>query len=163
MEYASVVPALAALVIVSGTLLSGPAVGPFDFTHEEQALDGLGTGSLTVESASLPATAAIARGAYGDGGYYLKVPPATLRITETVGRPVVGYGIEIPNRTYSRESLYFPEPGTEGTKRLTLSRDTFDPDTVSKDHYKAQLRVIVRVNHTSRVLAARNVTVEVRR
>ncbi|MFB6082707.1 MAG: hypothetical protein ABEJ94_00500 [Halorientalis sp.] len=159
MNVGSTVPSVAAAVILIGTLASGPlalADRPADRTGE------IGTGAVEVDAVELPATATLQQGQFGERSYYLEVPPATVRFEDIRGRPVLTYKIEIPALGYTRESAFFLGPETDERMRLSLERDELAPSTVRNDSYAGVVRVIDRTDGT-RVLARRNVTVEVRR
>jgi len=67
----------------------------------------------------------------------------------------------VPALSYSRQSVYFVQAGTE-RRTLTVERDTFPPETFSQAEYTGELVLTMRANGTERVLANRTVIVEVR-
>ncbi|AQL41762.1 hypothetical protein BV210_03080 [Halorientalis sp. IM1011] len=160
MDFGSYVPYVAAAVILVGTLASGPlalADRPTDRTPE------IGTGSVEVGEVTLPATAALRQGQFGEDSYYLQVPDATVRFDGIEGRPILTYKIEIPALSYSRESAFFLGPDTGDRMELSLERDQLAPDRVQNDSYAGVVRVVDRTDEESRFVAERNITVEVRR
>ncbi|WP_299268728.1 hypothetical protein [Halorientalis sp.] len=160
MDFGSYVPYLAAAIILVGTLASGPlplADQPTDRTNE------IGTGSVTVGEIRLPATATLRQGQFGEDSYYLQVPAASVRFEGVEGRPVLTYKLEILDLGYSRESAFFLGPDTSERTQISMERDELAPGTVQNDSYAGVLRVIERAGEESRVVAERNVTVQVRR
>jgi hypothetical protein len=160
MDFGSSVPYVAAAVILLGTLASGPlalADRPADQTTE------VGAGSVTVSEVTLPESADLRQGRYGEDSFYLRVPDATIRFEGVAGRPVLTYKLEIPDLGYSRETAFFLGPDTGDRMELSLERDQIAPDRIENDSYAGTLRVVERAGNESRVVAKRNITVEVRR
>jgi hypothetical protein len=164
MDPARYLPVFATGLIVAVTLLSGPLVGGVDFTHDRtDETVGIGTGSASVTSVSLPGTVQFQQGRYGSGGYYVRVPDATVEFERIRGRPILSYKLEVEEMGYSRETSHFLSSDTPERLALSIEKDTLDPEEVEATEYSGRLRVSVRANGTDRVLASRNVTVRVDR
>ncbi|WP_136717883.1 hypothetical protein [Halorientalis salina] len=161
MNLASRSPLVAGAIIVLGTLVAAPGLGVVDIERSQQSTPDVGTGNVTVANASLPSTARFQQGSYGSGTYYLEVPETEVEFESVTGRPVLNYKLNVPALSYSRQSVYFVESGTE-RRTLTVERDTFPPETFSQTEYTGELVLTLRANGTERVLANRTVTVEVR-
>lgn len=147
------------LVVVT-TLVSGPLVGAVDLTTEPDR-PALGSGSVTVASASLPERATLTAGRFGADEYTLAVPDATVEITAVDGRPILVYRLSIRERGYTRSTTHFLSDRNTGPYALSLADDSFPPSTVQNDSYAGHLQVIVRANGTSRVVAEQAIPVEV--
>jgi hypothetical protein len=147
-------------IVVVTTLVSGPLVDAVDLTTESSH-DGLGTGTVTVDSASLPDRGTLTAGRFGAGEYTLRVPDATLELAAVEGRPVLVYRLSIPERGYTRSSTYFLSAGDAGAFSVAPAEDNYEPNTVGADAYGGRLQVIVRANDSSRVIAERSITVAV--
>jgi hypothetical protein len=160
MNLGSNVPAVAAALILVGTLASGP-LALADRPAEQTGT--IGTGSVAVSEVRLPETATLQQGQFGEESYYLEVPDATVVFERLEGRPILTYKLAIDGLEYSRESAFFLGPDTGDRMQLSLERDELPPETVQNDSYAGVLRVIDRTGEESRVVAERNVTVQVRR
>lgn len=160
MNLGSNVPAVAAALILVGTLASGP-LALADRPAEQTGT--IGTGSVAVSEVRLPETATLQQGQFGEESYYLEVPDVTVVFERLEGRPILTYKLAIDGLEYSRESAFFLGPDTGDRMQLSLERDELPPETVQNDSYAGVLRVIDRTGEESRVVAERNVTVQVRR
>jgi len=147
------------LVVVT-TLVSGPLVGAVDLTTEPDR-PALGSGSVTVDSVSLPDRATLTAGRFGADEYTLEVPDATVQITAVEGRPILVYRLSIPERGYTRSTTHFLSDRNTGAYSLSLAADTFVPSTVQNESYEGRLEIVVRANDSSRVVADRTIPVEV--
>ena len=155
----AVVWAVVALVVMT-TIASGPLVGAVNLTQEREST-AYGQGSVTVDNATLPANATLSAGRFGAGEYTLRVPDAAVGIAGVEGRPLLVYKIDIPERGYSRSSTHFLSTDSVGSFAASIADDSVAPDTVNRSAYDAELRLLVRANDTSRVVAERSITVEV--
>ncbi|WP_424019528.1 hypothetical protein ACOZ4N_08655 [Halorientalis pallida] len=160
MDFGSYAPAVAAALILVGTLASGP-FALADRPAEQTG--GVGTGSVTVSEVRLPETATLQQGQFGEQSYSLEVPDATVIFEQVEGRPILTYKLEIDGLEYSRESAFFLGPDTGDRMQLSLERDQLAPEKVQNESYAGVLRVVDRTGEESRVVAERNVTVQVRR
>lgn len=147
-------------LVLATTLVSGPLVGPVDFTTAP-AQQSLGNGSATVDDVSLPANTEITSGRFGAGEYYVDVPDATVSLVDVTGTPLLAYQFSIPALGYSRSTTHFVTSSETGTYGLSLERDAFEPSRVEKQTYDGAVTVFLRSNESERRLAERNVTVEV--
>ena len=165
MDIASRAPVFAVAIILSGAVISGPLVGAIDFTQYDStpSTEGLGTGNVTVENVSLPATGTLRKGNFGSGSYYLEIPMGELGLSEKTGRPVIAYEIELTlgNISYNQESVYFVGPDTGNRIGLSFNRETFPPHEITEDQYTGRLIVRQRANDTERIIATQNITIEV--
>lgn len=155
--------AVTVAVIVVTTLLSGPAISAVDLTGTG-SFEGtdLGDGRVAVGNVSLPETVAIERGEFGSGSYYLRVPSATVELREVVGRPILSYQISIDDLSFTRSGVHVLSASNEGTYELTLEERSFGVQEIQNDSYAAELSITARYADTERVVASRNVTIEVR-
>ncbi|WP_335999503.1 hypothetical protein [Halorientalis halophila] len=160
MTLGSWAPSVAVALILLGTLASGPLAIASD---RNERVDGVGSGSITVEDVTLPETVALRQGRYGEDSYYVDVPDAHVQIAALEGRPVLTYKLAIPELSYTRESAFFLGPETGSKMTLSLQRDQLPPEEVTNDSYAGELRVVDRTGDESRVLANQTVTVEVKR
>jgi hypothetical protein len=146
------------LVVVT-TLVSGPLVGAVDLTTEPEM--DFGTGSMTVDSVTLPDRATLSVGRFGAGEYTLRVPDASVEISAVDGRPLLVYRLSIRERGYTRSTVHFVSQKNVGPYSLSLSDDRFDRAEITNDSYQGRLEVIARANERSRVITAQQITVEV--
>lgn len=164
MNLLRVIPVAALVVILAGTLVSGPLVPGVDFTRvreSEQGLDSLGEGSITISEATLPDSAVLKQGNYGAGSYRLLVPDATVVVANYTGRPIISYGIDIDEIGYSRNSIRILVNETDSRLSLPIEEDTLDKGTLDEEEYDAQLTLLTRAGGNETVVATRNITVEV--
>ncbi|PSP93204.1 hypothetical protein BRC91_10520 [Halobacteriales archaeon QS_4_62_28] len=146
-------------LVVMTTLVSGPLVGAVDLTTEPEM--SFGDGSVAVEDVALPDRATLSAGRFGAGEYTLRVPDASVEISAVQGRPLLVYRLSIQERGYTRSTVHFVSQKNAGTYSLSLSDDSFDRAAVANDSYQGRLEVIARTNERSRVITARQITVEV--
>lgn len=151
--------------ILAVTLVSGPLVPWVDLTRADAGEDPgeLGQGDATAEVVSAPGRATLTRGAYGSGSYYLEVPDATVELRDVTGRPMLIYKIRLPAKGYSRGTNHFVSAEQEGTYELSLERDAWTRDEVTRDRYEGELVVLLRDGDSDRTVYRGNVTVEVER
>jgi hypothetical protein len=148
-------------VIIAISLASGPLIGAVDLTREP-SLSGLGTGSLTVTTASVPDTATLTRESPDAAVYRLDVPDATVTIATATGRPVLAYRVRIAGLAYTRTTVHFPSAGATGRTRVAFADDSFLSDRVGAARYDGSVRLVLRTNDTERTLANGSLDVEVR-
>lgn len=154
------VVATVAIVVVT-TLASGPLVG-LDLTAEHSfSGEGLGEGRATVGDVTMPDRVAFERADFGAGSYYLRVPSATVELSEVVGRPILNYEVSIDELGYTRSTIKVLSSANEGTLELGLDEVAFGRDELEQDSYAGELSVSVRYEGTEHVVATKNVTVEV--
>lgn len=146
-------------VILTVTVLSGPAVGLVDLTTPRFG-DNIGQGNATVEEVDAPTTARLDRG-FQSESYTLKVPDARIYAAAIDGQPVVSYRISIPEMGYSRSTAHFVGPEDTGWVELSITGDTLAQDRVAGPAYNGTISVIVR-GTDEHVVYEGNVTVEVR-
>ncbi|WP_224333839.1 hypothetical protein [Haloprofundus halobius] len=173
MHASGVAVRLAALLVVTTAVASGPLVSGVDFTPDASSAEideadavPLGTGDASVDNVSVAADGVrLERGAYGSASYYLRMPDATARLRSVTGRPMLVYNVRIPELGYERSSTAFLNESftADGptTLALTLDDDPVDPERVTESSYEAEVSVLLRTQSERRVLHERTVTVEV--
>lgn len=145
-------------VIVSVPVASGPAVGLVDLTTSP--LDGIGSGSATIDDIEAPDNARFDRGLASDS-YVLKVPDARVHVAAIEGRPLVSYKLSIPTMSYSRATTHFLGPNDTGWVDVSIQSETFPASRIDRSSYEARLSLILRVNDTERTFHDSSITVEV--
>lgn len=148
-----------ATLVVATVLVSGPLVPGVSVATEPEPVD-YGEGNATVAEVTLPATATVEDADYGAANYQLTVPAATVRFATLTGHPTLSYSLAIPTLNYSRTTTHFLD-SSHTRFEATLQSDTLDSDRVSRDRYRARLSVVLRDSGGGRMVAQRNVTVEV--
>lgn len=147
--------------ILAVTLVSGPLVPAVDFTRAAPEQGTIGEGNATVEVVSAPDRARLARGSYGSGSYYLRVPDATVRLTDVTGQPMLVYKLRLPSEGYTRATTHFVSAAQAGPYALSLDRDSWMPEDVERDRYEGELLIHLRNGDGDRTVYRGNVTVEV--
>ncbi|WP_276271502.1 hypothetical protein [Haloarcula litorea] len=159
MDYPRAATFAVAGVVVAAALVSGPLVPGVTLTSERDVT--YGGGNATVASVSLPDRATLDSGSYGQDGYYLAVPPATVRFAALDGSPSVTYRLQIPDLGYARSTVHFLTGDVGGSYEATLRPDNLATETVRRDRYEGTVSVVVEDDAGRRRVAAGNVTVEV--
>lgn len=162
MDVSRLAVAATVVIIVGAAVVSGPLVDGIDLTPPASGSQAApGTGELDVRSLSAPDSAALVKGEYGSGTYYLRVADATIDVVSVTGQPLLVYKLAIPELGYVRGTTHFMNADTTGPQRIELQQGTVDPDKVRRDRYPGKLRLIVRDDRGERTLHAANVTVHV--
>lgn len=146
------------LLLVALTIATGP-IGLVDVPSGE-GVGGHGSGSATVIADSAPEVVTIERAQHGGDVFYLRVPDATVAVTDLTGNPVLDYSISIDELGYSRGSVHFLGDRGEGSHAISLAEDTFEEDRLEADTYEAELELVLRGDEERTVLSEQ-VTVEV--
>lgn len=156
------VVAVTVAIILLTTLLSGPAISAVDLTASG-SFDGsdLGDGRVTVGEVTVPESAAIERGEFGSGAYYLRVPSATVDLEEVRGRPILSYQVSVDGLGFTRSSVHVLSPSDEGIYELTIDEATFGESEIENESYTGELSITARYDDTEEDVASRNVTIEV--
>jgi len=160
MDRPRVLVSLTAALVLTVTVLSGPAIGLADLTQPRYDMSGLGEGNATVDRVEAPSTVTLERG-YQSESYYLVVPPARAHFASLSGKPTVAYGIEIPELGYSRSTTHFLSGGETGWVEFSIAEDTLRNRTVSADRYDGQLTLVLRTSGEKTVVHNGSVSVEV--
>lgn len=150
-------------LILAVTLVSGPLVGAVDLTHERENEAAPGSGSANATVVSVPDRVVLDKGAYGSGSYYLQVPDAVVNLTHVSSQPLLVYKLYIRELGYSHGTTHFLSPRNEGRMSVSLSRDALAPEEIQQDRYRGELLLLVRDDSGDQTLAAKNVTVLVRK
>jgi hypothetical protein len=147
-------------VVLGGVLISGFT----DFTTDgKQSLGDTGFGNVTVESVSLPDTVIFEQGDFGADSYRLDVPDANITFSNIHRKPILAYVVDVSALHYKRGKTYFLSSATPKRLTVSLKRETFGPDEVTAKNYSVQVKLLLRTNGTKRMLAKRNLTVEINR
>jgi hypothetical protein len=152
-------------VIIAGALLSGPMVAGVDLSPEAEAGaetgPAPGTGTATVEVVTAPEVATLRKGSFGaDAPYTLRVPDATIRLSNVTGGPLLVYKLRIRGLGYSRGTTHFLDEAAAGQRSVSLKKTTLDT-TPTQEQYQAELLLLLRGDGPERTLYRGTVTVEV--
>lgn len=147
-------------LILAVTLLSGPVAGVLDLTTPRVDASGAGEGTASIDEVDAPTTATFDRG-YRSESYYLKVPDARVHVAEVTGRPLLAYRLDVHAMNYSRTTTHFLEPGDDGWIALSISRDTFAGDGVTREGYEGSLSIAVRGSGEETVVYSEEIAIEV--
>jgi hypothetical protein len=153
-----VVVAVTVAVILGVTVVSGPLVG-ISLTDDEAFAPG--SGSVTASVESLPETATLTRANYGSGPYTLRIAATRLHVANVTGQPTVAYEVAVDGLNHSRTSVTFLDDSYDGRYDLTFAPSTLEPERVTQQEYNGTVRVYVYDERSDRLLAERNVTIEV--
>jgi len=123
----------------------------------------LGNGTATVSVVSTPTELTIEPGRQGGGTYYLRVPDATVNITEREGNPLLTYKIDIDELGKSRSSVHGVADLGTGQKRLSIERLSLYERELGEDRYTATVSLVLRENGEKRILYNESMPVEVQR
>lgn len=151
------VSGVASLIVVL-VLLTGPPLGIVELPSATS--DDIGTGNATVSVESVPDTVTVERGADGTNVYYLRVPSATIEVSELRENPILDYSIAIQGMGFTRGSIHLLGDVGDGTHDISLDETTFEPDRIDQQRYEAELTLTLR-GETEIVLVEKLVTVEV--
>ena len=149
----TVVALLVAVVLVT----TGPLVG-IDVTREP--VTEFSDGNATVADVGTESDRfRISDGRFGTDVEYVRLPTATVTVSEVTERPRLVYGIEIPALGIEQfETAVITEPG-----RYRLAPDDYgmESGTADAQSYAGTLAVRVQSFSTDRTVYTENVTVEV--
>ncbi|MBX0321559.1 hypothetical protein EGH21_00810 [Halomicroarcula sp. F13] len=159
MDYQRAIVLGVASVVVVTAVVSGPLVPGVTLTQEHDV--AYGEGNATVAGVQFPDRVTVERASYGQEGYYLDIPPATVQFTSLSGSPTVTYRLSVAELGYSRSTVHFLDDGVGKRFEVTLQADSFGADELSRESYAGTLDVVVDDARSRRVVGQRNVTVEV--
>ncbi|GGN86720.1 hypothetical protein [Haloarcula pellucida] len=159
MDYARAVVLGVASVVVVTALVSGPLVPGVSLTQERDV--AYGTGNVTVAEVQFPDRVTIERASFGQDGYYLTVPPATVRFSTLSGSPTMVYRLAIDELGYTRSTVHFLSESVGERYEATIQSDSFDENELTNETYHGTVGVVVEDSRSRRVVAERAVTVEV--
>lgn len=162
MDTAGLAVAGTVTLVLAVAAVSGPLVPGVDFTREsaEQTAPP-GSGSVDARVLAVPEDAALVKGDFGAGAYYLRVADATVDVASVTGQPLLVYKLRIPAMGYVRGTTHFLSPEMDGHMAVALEEDSLDPEKVEQSSYRGELLLLVRDDADERLLYRENVTVAV--
>lgn len=119
------------------------------------------SGSVSVTVSEIPDDLTLERNEFGSGTYQLESSSVETNVSDVSGNPLVVYDVLIPGLDYNKETYRILSADVDGKLTIRASSDTVQPDKVTEGSYPATLTVLVRSDAGSRVVATKNVTVEV--
>lgn len=144
-----------ALVLVTSGALGG--VGEL----EPSALDD-GTATVAVET--LPTERLhIDDGRFGTDVRYLRIPDASVRVSDVRGTPRVVYRVEIPALDVDQASSTLLTDDADRAVRIPGTHRAFESGEVREDRYAATVSIRIQSFSVDRTVVTVNETVEVRR
>ncbi|WP_254274019.1 hypothetical protein [Haloarcula marina] len=159
MDYSRAAVLGVAIVVLVTAAVSGPLVPGVTLTTERSVAYGEGTAN--VSSATLPDRATLERGSFGQRGYYLTVPPGTVQFDALTGTPMLVYRLNIDDIGYTRSTVHFLDASVAERYEVTMDADNFAPERIDRQTYRGTIGVVVEDSRSRRLVAERNLTVEV--
>jgi len=151
---------LFALLVLVAAFAFGPVVPGLALSSSSQEYEPA-SGTVDVSVSELPETLTLERNGFGSGTYQLQSSAVATNVSAVSGNTLVVYDVRIPGLKYNKETYRILSPGFEGTLTIRATSDTVQPGNVDEESYAATVTVLVRSDVGSRVVATRNVTVEV--
>jgi len=153
------IPAVVAALVVVTLLVTGPLTG-VDAT--QQSATALGDGTATVSDVTVDTAALrVTPGRFGTDVAYLRIPDATIRVTEAVDRPRLVYRIVVEELGVSvTETTLVTGPSTY---RLDPDHQGIAASAADGRQYNATVEVRVQSYSSDQTVFQENVTVEVER
>jgi len=152
---------LGVVAVLAVTLvLTGP-FGVVDATTRNPTTVGDGQANATVERLDTDEMV-IDSGRFGTQVSYLRLPDATVSVSDTVGQPRLVYRVVVPALGVDSVATEVLSAGQSGTLRLELRDRGLDPAAVTEDQYRATVTVRVQSFERDRTVFETNETVEVR-
>jgi hypothetical protein len=149
-------------VVVVILLLTSPVVGIIDVTERNPTTVGDGTATASVERLDTDALT-IDRGRFGTGVMYLRIPEATVAVTDVRGRPRIVYRIRVPELGVDTTSTELLTRGRATNVRLGPRDRGLDPAVVSDENYRGIVTVRIQSFERDRTIHQANETIEVDR
>ncbi|WP_340100243.1 hypothetical protein [Salinibaculum salinum] len=155
--------ALVVSIVTAIILLATAATGTPLWTVPEAGADQapLGQGSASVSVVSMPDTATLDPGRQGGDVYYLRVPDATVDVSQLRGNPILTYSIDIDGLGYSTSSVNALANTGEGQTSLSISDVALEEDRLTQDRYEGELRLVLRGDGEETVVYSEPITIEV--
>jgi len=154
---------LGAISIVLVTLIvTSPVVGILDVTERNPTTVGDGTATASVERLDTDALT-IDRGRFGTRVMYLRIPEATVAVTDVRGRPRIVYRIRVPELGVDTTSTELLKSASPTSVRLGPRDRGLDPAAVSDENYHGIVTVRVQSFERDRTVYETNETIEVDR
>jgi len=147
---------LVGAAVASGPLVSAVSVPAGGLTGPDP-----GTGDATVTVVSEPGDAAIERGEFDTGAYYLDPPTLVVDLEAVSGQPILTYSVSIDGLQTS-SAVYFVTGENSGRLELTVDEEAFDPDEITEETYSGEVRLVVRAGDAERTVYREPITVAVR-
>lgn len=141
-------------------VLTGP-FGVVDATARNPTTVGDGQANATVERLDTDEIV-IDSGRFGTEVRYLRIPDATVTVSDTVGQPRLVYRVVVPALEVDSVTTQVLQNGQSGQLRLGMRDRGLDPAAVSEDQYRATVTVRVQSFEGDRTFFERNESVEVR-
>ena len=151
----------AVVAVLAVTLvLTGP-FGVVDATAGNPTTVGDGGANATVERLATDEMV-IDQGRFGTDVRYLRLPDATVDVSNTVGQPRIVYRVVVPALEVDTVSTQVISAGQSGTVHLGMRDQGLAPAAVTEDQYRATVAVRVQSFEQDRTVFETNKTVEVR-
>ena len=147
-------------VVVVILLLTSPLVNVLGVTAQNPTTIGDGTATASVERLDTDALT-IDRGRFGTGVVYLRIPEATVSVTDIEGRPRVVYQIRVPELGVDAVTTELLTGDGPTTVRLGPRDRGLDPAAVTNRTYRGVVTVRVQSFEQDRTVYAVNETIEV--
>lgn len=150
---------LFAVVVLVVAVAFGPAVPGLALSSPHTYEPA--SGSVAVSVSAMPEGLTLERNGFGSGTYELQSSTVETNVSSVAGNPLVVYDVRIPELEYNKETYRILSPDVTGNLTIRATSDTIQPNQVTEESYAATVTVLVRSDAGSRVVAIRNVTVEV--
>lgn len=142
------------------TLLTGPGTGLIQVPEDSPFGGSVGiNGTASIGAVEFPDAPTLRQGASDQ--YVLRVGDATVPIESVTGTPGLVYRLDIRYLWYSRTSLTILDAETTGPLTVQLPKATLAAESVVRESYPAEFRVLLRSGEDVRTVARTNVTVTV--
>jgi hypothetical protein len=155
--------AVAGVVCVVVLVTGATATPLWDVPEPNSDRSPLGQGTASVSVVSTPEELTIEPGRQGGGTYYLRVPDATVDVTEREGNPLLTYKIDVEGLGVARSSVHGVADLGTGEKRLSIDRLSLYEDELDSDSYVAEVSLVLRGNGQERILYSEEISIEVQR
>jgi len=147
-------------VVLVTLIVTSPVVGILDVTERNPTTVGDGTATASVEQFDTDALT-IDRGRFGTRVMYLRIPEATVAVTDVRGRPRIVYRIRVPELGVDTTSTELLTGAGATNVRLGPRDRGLDPAVVSDENYHGIVTVRVQSFEQDRTVYETNETIEV--
>lgn len=166
MDPLRLLPGLTVSLVLLVSLISGPLVGAVDFSRDrETGLDpGFvpGEGHASVDVVSVPDRGRLVPARFAANGYWVRVPNATVDVSNLTGYPMVVYKVRIPALTYVAGTTHVFYEEYTGVQTLSMDRLTVNSTGLPRGHhYDAELLIIKREYERDEILYHGNISLAV--
>lgn len=145
-------------LIVTTLVLTGPVAGVVDVTTRNPTTVGDGTADVTVEHLDTDELG-IDRGRFGTGVYYLRIPDATVAVSDAEGNPRVLYRVQVPSLDVDVVTTELLRDGQSGTVRLGPRDRGLGPSFPEGERRRAIVTIRVQSSEQDITVFERNETV----